>query len=1389
MKAHQLTLRFLKSFIFLFFSTGLFAQNQDLILGTQAGVAPASSDPSSVIVQDLKAIKKASKPVSPFDFSGKSKRGESEVFLDLKSTALQELLQAKSEYLELTSPVDNDHDVKLELCKKDILAPFFSVTTSSGEDLSSLVTQSAFYHGIIKGHQNSLVAVSIFQDEMSVFIDNKESLYTLGKVKNAEHYVFYNESKLVPDVERGCGTKDEDLGLPNITQDIEPVAKSLMPGCGTVYIYVETDYPTYTGFGGGNNTTVIYNYITGGFNQLVALYNAQFNNQIPLSLSGLKIWTVLDPYGNDVPPFSGVDAKRATFATEIQNDFTGHLAQLCHIKDCNNCGIAGVAQTPGLCSSYYLDPMFGGSGPYAYNQFYNVYENYPTFSASLNLWAHETGHQLGSPHTHACVWNGNNTAIDNCVPTTGGCSATNNGPSPPYIGTIMSYCNSSTLNFHAQVKTKILDTYTPALNNCLADLCTVYEDVDGDGFGSNTVWTISSTAPPAVSTNLDCNDNNVDIKPTKVEICGNSIDDNCNGVVDENTLSLDFDGTDDEVDLGTTLGNFGTNNFTIEGRIKTSAANKVIMSKRSACSAGNFWLIKIGTNGAIQLELSGTVSSGSTNIANGSWHSFAVVRNGNNLKIYVDGTLESSFTTTHNFTNPSPLKLGYHTESPCNNHFDGEMDEVRFWNKALSAPLINLYHDAFLPTGLTGLIAYYDFNNNNATAGGNNAGQMTLTDRMGTYNGTLNNFALNGSSSNWLGNPSQSNCGGTGCTPPTISEVFTLQPTCADPMGGSILVSATGAGTLQYSKDNGTTWQNSEVFGSLSPNSYNIKVRLQTNPTCTTAYAMNPVVIVAATGCGGTAEALDFDGSNDKIDLPAFDFYEGNFTVEGWINVGGSGERSVFSCHAASYQTVVYITVNTANQLRFVYRQIPGNAGGIEVITPGTVTGGWHHFAAVYDTDNKLRIYIDGDLKVTSTSTSSAAANGVASLFHIGYNSPTAQRYYAGKMDEFRVWNYAKTAAQIQCQMDVELSGTQTGLVTYYNFNQGTPGGTNTGLTTLNDLTANNNDGTLTGFALTGSTSNWVAPGPTLNGAGACAEALDLDGTDDQVNLGANLGNFGTGDFTIEAQIKTSTTSGYIVSKRSNCGFSNFWNVRNFGGLIRFELFEGSSNNATLTATTPINNNIWHHVAITRENGIVKIYIDGNEEANMAGTANINNTTDVVIGANPCLAFYDGQIDELRFWNYAKSASQIQCQMDVELTGSETGLDAYYNFNQGTPGGTNTGLTTLIDLTANNNDGTLTGFALTGATSNWVAPGPMLNGSGCGSCPNTLAIPGIIASGTYNAAMDLTSNGTVPNGNTVILKAGTSVELQVNFTVELGGVLEVLIEGCTPSFSPPGNGQ
>lgn len=62
---------------------------------------------------------------------------------------------------------------------------------------------------------------------------------------------------------------------------------------------------------------------------------------------------------------------------------------------------------------------------------------------------------------------------------------------------------------------------------------TYYRDADNDGYGNATATIVACTLPSGYSVNsLDCNDNNATVHPEAVEICGDGLDNDCNGVID-----------------------------------------------------------------------------------------------------------------------------------------------------------------------------------------------------------------------------------------------------------------------------------------------------------------------------------------------------------------------------------------------------------------------------------------------------------------------------------------------------------------------------------------------------------------------------------------------------------------------------------------------------------------------------------------------------------------------------------------------------------------------------------------------------------------------------------------------------------------------------------------
>ncbi len=224
--------------------------------------------------------------------------------------------------------------------------------------------------------------------------------------------------------------------------------------------------------------------------------------------------------------------------------------------------------------------------------------------------------------------------------------------------------------------------------------------------------------------------------------------------------------------------------------------------------------------------------------------------------------------------------------------------------------------------------------------------------------------------------------------------------------------------------------------------------------------------------------------------------------------------------------------------------------------------------------------------------------------------------------------------------------------------------------------------------------------------------ALDFDGIDDFVTVNSSITSATTSQpLTVEAWIYPTNNSDtrVILSKYygGDSSKSNFIIARNTDQKL---LIGGNGTNAIASnATLPLNT--WTHVAVVFQSGTnnTKIYINGTHDIN--GTLNYNSsnsTTTMRLGEFDRIDVYsayqrwNGMIDEVRVWNAVRTQSEITDNMNIPLTGTETGLVAYYDFNHGIANGSNAGVTQLSDLTGNGWHGTLHNFELTGTTSNWV---------------------------------------------------------------------------------------
>lgn len=422
-----------------------------LVLLSFASFAQQQPNALALQVKEQKAQKSIFSKPNLFQFAGQAKAASQ--FNDMVSEGnlltinlneLKTFYKSGAENLTLELPNGSGKPLQLELVKHQLLTEDFTVITSTSNGQPIAYQPGAYYWGIVNGDESSVAAISVFEDEIiGVISTSKDGNMVLGRTEGAAKsasYIFYREDNLLLENNFECSASEEPVseGKDSPNAGNEKVAKC-------VRAYLEAEYNLVTEKGGATGAT---NFLTGLFNSVAAAYQAE---AITTYISQIFTWTTPDPYAT-----SSTSAALTSFRN-YRTSFNGDVAHLISRGAPTGGGIAWV---DALCTSY----------AYAYSYINSGYNQFPTYSWSVNVIAHEMGHNLGSPHTHACAWNGNNTAIDGCGPAAGaneGCNA-----SIPPQGTMMSYCHlisgvgiNFSLGFGPQPGDKIRAEVTGA--NCL----------------------------------------------------------------------------------------------------------------------------------------------------------------------------------------------------------------------------------------------------------------------------------------------------------------------------------------------------------------------------------------------------------------------------------------------------------------------------------------------------------------------------------------------------------------------------------------------------------------------------------------------------------------------------------------------------------------------------------------------------------------------------------------------------------------------------------------------------------------------------------------------------------------------------------------------------------
>jgi hypothetical protein len=450
-------------------------------------------------VVELQSLKASFKPITVLTVTQNvidkeiNKVVDGATLASIRFDKINEIVSNKYDYIELGIPYQNQIILVL-LYKVNPFVEGFHVDTDKGKNVA--YEKGVYYRGSIKGETESVAAFNFFNGEFNGVISSSQVgnvvVGKLNKPNNQSDYIVYSDAKMKVLNEFECHAKDKEVTT-NTTGETNRSTTSTR----CVAFYFEVDNNLFVQ--NGSNTTTTTNWMTSVFNNVQTLYN---NDGITVGLKSIYIWTDLDPY-------EGIGTSSSAYLNAFSTTtpvFDGDVGQLVGIDPG---GLGGVAvNIDGLCTQLN----------YSYSDVNFSYAAVPTYSWTVQVITHEFGHLLGSRHTHACVWNGNNTSIDGCGTQAGyseGSCVLGPIPSATDKGTIMSYCHlisgvgiSLSNGFGPQPTQAILNAVnggtclsldcTSSCPNTVTDITTLNTtatstDISWTEIGSATSWQVAVT--------------------------------------------------------------------------------------------------------------------------------------------------------------------------------------------------------------------------------------------------------------------------------------------------------------------------------------------------------------------------------------------------------------------------------------------------------------------------------------------------------------------------------------------------------------------------------------------------------------------------------------------------------------------------------------------------------------------------------------------------------------------------------------------------------------------------------------------------------------------------------------------------------------------------------
>ncbi|MCF8259917.1 MAG: T9SS type A sorting domain-containing protein [Melioribacteraceae bacterium] len=174
--------------------------------------------------------------------------------------------------------------------------------------------------------------------------------------------------------------------------------------------------------------------------------------------------------------------------------------------------------------------------------------------------------------------------------------------------------------------------------------------------------------------------------------------------------------------------------------------------------------------------------------------------------------------------------------------------------------------------------------------------------------------------------------------------------------------------------------------------------------------------------------------------------------------------------------------------------------------------------------------------------------------------------------------------------------------------------------------------------------------------------SVELDGQNDYLSAAKNNFILSDSAFTIETWIYLNSISGSQTIFDKSFDGNNAFKLFTEGKILKFQY--GS------TVVYPVNGSLtsgtWHHVAVTYDLSVMKLYVDGNLTESAGIQAISNPEAPVLIGKDRWDNFFTGNLDEMRVWSSARSVEELEKYKQNTPDSDTENMVAYWKFNEGT---------------------------------------------------------------------------------------------------------------------------